>query len=79
MSHHKRLAIFALTFRRRVNFLPVVTSGFHFQLVKETLEEICVRLGIISQAEMEEYAMFALYDTGVFLKVTLLINILLIS
>ena len=62
-----------------LNFLPVVTSGFHFQLVKETLEEICVRLGIISQAEMEEYAMFALYDTGVFLKVTLLINILLIS
>ena len=61
-----------------LNFLPVVTSGFHFQLVKETLEEICVRLGIISQAEMEEYAMFALYDTGVFLKVTLLINILLI-
>jgi len=33
-------------------------------LVKETLEEICTKLGIISQAEMEEYAMFALYEKG---------------
>ncbi|XP_067935801.1 unconventional myosin-XV-like isoform X1 [Watersipora subatra] len=35
-----------------------------YTLVKETLEEICTKLGVISQAEMEEYAMFALYNTG---------------
>ncbi|KAF6020514.1 Myo15 [Bugula neritina] len=55
--------------KRQTVYLPGSQSGMTvnitpYTLVKETLEEICTKLGIISQAEMEEYAMFALYEKG---------------
>jgi len=31
-------------------------------MVRELLEDVCTHTGIVSQVEMEEYALFALYE-----------------
>lgn len=37
---------------------------FIVQLVKESVEDLCTKLGIISQSEMDEYALYAVYGTN---------------